>query len=590
MEFIVSFFESLKQQIENSPKPHTKQVIQAIQYLPLFELKPDLLEKTSFRTGGLQSTDDLNGIYFLMESISKQYNKEQNDSAKKMHMQLNLNWLHPDIGIDKSQSLESKLSSTIAFFSEWGNKQYDATSKLDVDYLHGIQIFLHFIKDNAKEVSQTPLSIDFSTKLEHLLQDVNSKMLQAHKATSHSESKKGPSQSKTQSNDFYSLLNSAYAKSVEKPDSNRFKKLKIKLDEHTTNFETLKTQLEDRHEVDEKLSSLDRLEYAVKNQQTDYLINILNSIKHFKDYNVLYNQLSVEDKTAWDQQYQQLQNPSAASKVGSYAAYAFAKPISWFKSYAPQRLQDFVADYSPATADSQARETILRLITKHQDVLSEKSKTLNTEMSSNITPMVDYINDQLGAETISLAKAKQTIEMGSLQDIDDIITRNHHASELAGNFDDIIVNYQIGTQQISMIKSLNKNIDDFIHEYDGIMVSISNFFAQFLSIFKSTTATQIDKLKALKSDLQDMNEKYESLQNEYGLKINSSDIDPNLKDACSDILEKCHRTKTASNDVSADIHDKNRFFSQIEQTFEDKVIKPKTETEVNEEPSRTPKP
>lgn len=64
-------------------------------------------------------------------------------------------------------------------------------------------------------------------------------------------------------------------------------------------------------------------------------------------------------------------------------------------------------------------------------------------------------------------------------------------------------------QQLSQIKGLKRDVDLFIGAHDGFLVKLSLFLSKFISILKSDTASKIEQMKAMKSQLSQLEQAYD---------------------------------------------------------------------------------
>ncbi|KTC85182.1 hypothetical protein [Legionella brunensis] len=216
----------------------------------------------------------------------------------------------------------------------------------------------------------------------------------------------------------------------------------------------------------------------------------------------LMGNIGEEAKMSLVKKITQLRNPDNYQKVSSSMQYAAswitAIPASALRLTVPQTWQETVVSIVPATLDSECKCELRILVEKYLKDLNQDLKITEERvkecMEHNLASQEQYekfIND-------ATPKTIEIINEASKAMLDGLI-----------EYRNLLKLAFIMQQKLKEIKNLDTRVQEFLHQYDGFLVKISNFFAKFFSFFKTETAKLVDEVYETQLGLQSLKEEYQ---------------------------------------------------------------------------------
>lgn len=261
-------------------------------------------------------------------------------------------------------------------------------------------------------------------------------------------------------------------------------------------------------------------EYDRKEGNKPSLITLINA--NLELFNLVLENSNPTQKEQLVEKIKQLNTPSLYSLLPSQVLYGMGKVTSWlsvlYRSYMPQNLQDTVTARLPnAERDCKhqlydlAQGCITAWTLEHTNVDADIAK-LNYQLSDGCSELEELIAKETTVNLSDLVKANTAIKVA-------LHEYRRISSFLLG-----------AVWHFHVIRESSAVLEQFIHEHDGFLVTLSNFLAQILSFFKSDTAMMIEQAQEMKRQLMDFELQYRAEFIKEMEKIEQNpNIDPILK-------------------------------------------------------------
>jgi hypothetical protein len=219
----------------------------------------------------------------------------------------------------------------------------------------------------------------------------------------------------------------------------------------------------------------------------------------------------------------QLKNPGVMQSISSNVLYGMSWATSLitiaYRASLNQTAQDSIEEKIPSTFDSQCKAELKALV--RECLTGLERKVIDTQNEINESTL------QLAKRNLEL---KKLIEHESDEQLDKLLQANHAIGQALSEYRRISFTLKQKGYFLSQFKETYTVLRIFIETHDGWMVQLSNFFAQFLSFFKSDTARLVDNAREL-------NKKLVSFESEYRKEV-SKGLDILLSNSALPVVVK----------------------------------------------------
>ncbi|GGI79774.1 hypothetical protein [Legionella impletisoli] len=325
---------------------------------------------------------------------------------------------------------------------------------------------------------------------------------------------------------------------------------------------TLQQKLATKVKLLESLRHVIHLRSALnKHDKTKYLLDILRlNLDVALSYEQFQSILDETTRTRWEDQYRRLTTPTYKSQFNGLLSTATAIPVSFYHHFVPTFIQNTVKVFAPDTIDSESKRILLDCIDVTEDLLNQRIREINRDITTLLTDLVLFFN--LDIET--LPSIESELKGYTSDQIESLYQTTMAAKAIAETFEDLIADVHQNKTNLARINALDSQIDKFVAKYDGIIVAISNFLAKYIaSFFKTTKAEQIDELKQIKSNLQNLRTEVETQNQQLLSNIDKNQyLAPIVKNAFKARLES--ETPIIAT-TSMSFSNRNGFFKEIQQ-------------------------
>ncbi|RUR19451.1 hypothetical protein ELY21_04325 [Legionella sp. km535] len=284
----------------------------------------------------------------------------------------------------------------------------------------------------------------------------------------------------------------------------KFLNLHSCLDELSDGINSLIAARDARQEISENITKIQCLLNALlKNEQRvtgrQYFLELMN---HSMDaFTVLMKHTKGIKKKQLVEKVNQLNAPGILQNISSKFLYG----VSWVTSFlavgyrlvTSNSFQDSIAKKIPSTLDAQCKSELKLLATEYLADLKRQS----IEVQNHIMVHEEHLSR-------GDADLKKLIAHASNETLTHVLTANHTVAEAYGEYRRISFSLTQKHYYLTSLKETHNLLCDFIQQHDGWMVKLSNFLAQFFTIFKSETAVVIDRARALKQKLVNFETEY----------------------------------------------------------------------------------
>ncbi len=222
----------------------------------------------------------------------------------------------------------------------------------------------------------------------------------------------------------------------------------------------------------------------------------------------------------------------AAYNLASWATF----PITlFFRLVAPTAVQDVLKAVVPDTLDSACKAGLKILLT---DSLVNLGARLRSE-NHKIKCVAAEISDNQAEFTALLIKS-------SVEELEAIVNTNKALTQTLVQYISLSTAVKNKMAFLDTIKDSSATLKTFVKNCDGIAVAISNFFAHYISIFKSKTARMIDDARILQKKLAELEEAYNTETEACRADmLNYSNIPQDIKDSVDKALNVLATTQDA---------------------------------------------
>lgn len=223
-----------------------------------------------------------------------------------------------------------------------------------------------------------------------------------------------------------------------------------------------------------------------------YFLDLIDSSR--ESFNLLMDLSNGFKKDQLVLSINQLKNPGVMQSISSNVLYGMSWATSFitiaYRASLYQSAQDSIEEKIPSTLDSQCKAELKALVRECLTGLERK--------------VIDEQNE-INESTLQLAKRnlelKKLIEHESDEQLDKLLQANHAIGQALSEYRRISFTLKQKGYFLSQFKETYTVLRIFIETHDGWMVKLSNFFAQFLSCFKSDTALLVDNARELNKKL-----------------------------------------------------------------------------------------
>jgi hypothetical protein len=202
--------------------------------------------------------------------------------------------------------------------------------------------------------------------------------------------------------------------------------------------------------------------------------------QHRESYDYLVSHSGQADE--WDTLYAEIErrgNSSIATMAANYL-YSFVGPKDTFEADTKTKLSRLSEHHIAQLSTMRRRKTV---------ELNLAKVALSDNLPDLASPELDTATPDILAREIRLCTTIQ-------ETLQTFLTLNTRITA--------------DQQQLSQIKGLKRDVDLFIRAHDGFLVKLSLFLSKFISILKSDTASKIEQMKAMKSELSGLEQAYDT--------------------------------------------------------------------------------
>lgn len=212
---------------------------------------------------------------------------------------------------------------------------------------------------------------------------------------------------------------------------------------------------------------------------------------HKKPYQVLLTHLNPDVRDSFLKKVRELPTSILDYSMTDVATTALSwvlHPLTTLvRTYVHQGLQNLAAEFMPSTPDSECK-TALRQISGNC-LVNLRQKWINKERE------MDALNNQLFNENADL---KQLITEEPIVTLVNFRTRLDETKAVLQYYRNTFGVIKENMEFLNTYHANSTVLDDFLQIHDTFWVKLSNFFAQFLSIFKTKAAVLVDRVKECK--------------------------------------------------------------------------------------------
>lgn len=270
-----------------------------------------------------------------------------------------------------------------------------------------------------------------------------------------------------------------------------------------THFMALRTHKEGLESKIEAIKGL--LDAAIANDQQvlkrDYFLDLLATNR--ESYLIFRDSLPGEQKDSFLEKVTQLtkavEGQDLSIKINRSFSWISAPFSQVYRTALPQLVQDMIAVRVPATLDSACK---LMLKALAADCLME----LNSELAVNNQQLED-LGTQLFANENKLKRALFTEPLSTLSTLQqkaDVARKAVHA------YQRLFFSIKENMDFLHKYQGHAENLGEFIRINNNFWIKLSNFFAQFLEIFKTDAARSIDAAQACQHKVAVLAAKYQN--------------------------------------------------------------------------------
>lgn len=276
----------------------------------------------------------------------------------------------------------------------------------------------------------------------------------------------------------------------------KFKILIDTMDEVTRFLPDLIENRKKKEELESKIRSVMALQDAlVENEElvSGRLYSLELIEKNKACFEVLIASTSGKNQHVIDQ-LNAIKSPSAIENIVTSSLYVMSSASTVltlpYRYVTPLKMQGLVSAALPTTRDSDFKIQLNQLASDCLKELHEQVDQKNQQIGSLVSQLANQQNDLI-----------PLIANESVSELEQLLLANKEAKKTAIAFQKLMVSVKTKSSSLQQMKHFSRTLDIFITSHDGFWVKLSNFFAQFLSIFKSSTAEMIDKSREMQEEL-----------------------------------------------------------------------------------------
>ncbi|EHL30625.1 hypothetical protein [Legionella drancourtii] len=195
-----------------------------------------------------------------------------------------------------------------------------------------------------------------------------------------------------------------------------------------------------------------------------------------------------------------------------------------YRTAVPQLLQDMITACVPATLDSECKAMLKELAANCLVELTTELATQNQQL--------EHLSRQLFATEDKLKRSMFTEPLYTLTSLCQKTDAARHAVHA---YQQLFFSIKENMDFLRKYQADAKTFGEFIRLNNNFWVKLSNFFAQFLSIFKTDTARTIDAARACQRNVAALAAKY---QNAIRQEMQQIDDDPSLDETVKNQLKE----------------------------------------------------
>lgn len=256
-----------------------------------------------------------------------------------------------------------------------------------------------------------------------------------------------------------------------------------------------------------------------------------------------------------------LENPGGYQKISSSiqytASWITALPTAAMRFTIPQAWQSAIINTTPATIDSECKFLLKILLEQHIAIFDKELISIQTNFM--------FYDDSIATQKKSYEKFVQN---ASVNVLDSIISQSSEIIAALNDYDQLLGSTLMMRQHFQDIQDTGEDIRHFLCLYDGFLVKLSNFFAQFCSFFKTETAKLVDKVKSMQEELGTLRKEYQNLhQLSYEAFRNSAKLPQALRTSLIEKSEKIVSQIVETQKANRQAETMKQAWSRIEQRF-----------------------
>jgi hypothetical protein len=337
---------------------------------------------------------------------------------------------------------------------------------------------------------------------------------------------------------FFEKLNDTYVELLKSDDTDRFKQASGILLNNAKTLTKLHRATENKKALLEKLNQIKTIQYCiVDNTQAAYLKDLLTDPQYMNGFTNIFSYFNPEQTNTWSALKNQIEDPSISSRAGSALSYITQYPVSWYHRLTPNFIQGVINSIAPDTVDSQAKGWLLEQLQILEVETNQSLQQHSIEIETDINHLVEQVTIEEDEQKTLRSELKEQIEQ-DLSVLENISTATYEAAEITSEFDVLINDYQFNSNQANLASGIEQDINKFIASYDDFWVKISNFLAQFIAIFKSDTAKQIDELKKINKEIKAIKkENHKNADSDFSKVHDNKTLHKNIRTTLADTLQ-----------------------------------------------------
>lgn len=303
---------------------------------------------------------------------------------------------------------------------------------------------------------------------------------------------------------YLNLQLSQIIKSAE-PENVQINRLEQKMAEISKCINIITNARIERVAITKKIENLSVLSTALKENDLltsgrQYALELIN--EHSEPYNLLLSSINSKQRVSLQLIVEQLKSPSTIQGLKSNLLYG----MSWltslttvaYRNIAPQGVQDLVAALTPETLDSKCKSTLKEFIEQHLMYLKTQLAILAQDS--------DEACDTL---TSGNAEFRKLLFNETSDNLELVVKANNASQNALHEYIRVSAKVRENSKFITQFRNTHTSLTLFITAHDGFLVSLSNFFSRFSSLFKTETAEMIDRARDLQLKLHHFETKYE---------------------------------------------------------------------------------